>query len=80
MSVINFSNWFSEFIDVGGTGLTSDPIWVISPDGSNVLQTENSAPAFYCSDFEASGAALEGRIQVETTLDDDFIGFALGFQ
>jgi hypothetical protein len=65
--------------------------WIdYSPGGGNwtvqgvlndsVLQSVNGNPTFfYEAGTNAQGLALSGTIKVETTGDDDFIGFALGF-
>ncbi|MCA9972492.1 MAG: hypothetical protein KC425_19860, partial [Anaerolineales bacterium] len=54
--------------------------WVVAADGQSVLQTQNGQPTFFYSDFEATQLEIEGYIQVSTTTDDDFIGFAFGFE
>jgi hypothetical protein len=47
------------------------------PDG--VLQTVNGAPTVFFSGDNDQGQTLSGTIEVQTTSDDDFIGFVLGF-
>lgn len=54
--------------------------WDVSPDGLSVVQRNNGQPTLFYSDFEVFNTEVEGTIQVTTTGDDDFIGFALGFQ
>ena len=54
--------------------------WDVSADGSSVLQVINSRPSIFYGDFPAFGTRIKGRIKVETSGDDDFIGFALGYQ
>jgi len=47
----------------------------------SVLQTVNGDPTiFFDPTANAQGTALSGTISVETTGDDDFIGFVLGYQ
>ncbi len=53
--------------------------WVVAADGSTVLQTINGNPTFFVSPENNLNKTLRGRIKVETTSDDDFIGFVLGF-
>jgi hypothetical protein len=53
--------------------------WAVSVDGTTVLQTINGNPTVFLSPSSAQGTAVQGRIRVETTGDDDFIGFVLGF-
>jgi hypothetical protein len=54
--------------------------WVVSLDGLSVVQRNNGQPTLFYSDFEVFNTEVEGTIQVITTGDDDYIGFALGFQ
>jgi len=55
-------------------------VWTPASDGSSVYQSVNGQPTLYYSDFNAFGTKVTGKIKVETTGDDDFIGFVLGFQ
>jgi hypothetical protein len=55
-------------------------VWTVSPDGYSVLQSVNGQPTLFYSDFLAFNTRFEGKIKVETAGDDDFIGFALGYQ
>lgn len=54
--------------------------WGIQDQQNSVLQTVNGNPTFFCSDFTAFENDLAGVITVVTTSDDDFIGFALGYE
>ncbi len=55
-------------------------VWTVAPDGLSVFQSVNGQPTLFHSDFNAFNTMVEGKIRVETTGDDDFIGFALGFE
>lgn len=55
-------------------------VWTVSADGFSVFQSVNGQPTLFYSNFEIFNTEVEGTIQVTTTGDDDFIGFALGFQ
>ena len=55
-------------------------VWTVSPDKLTVTQSVNGQPTLFYSDFAAQGSDVRGKIRVNTTGDDDFIGFALGFQ
>jgi hypothetical protein len=59
-----------------------DPgVWTVSSvDGLSVFQSVNGQPTLFYSDFEIFNTEVEGTIEVQTTGDDDYIGFALGFQ
>ncbi len=54
--------------------------WVVSPGGASVLQTTNGNPTFFVSPNEFFNTNVVGKFGVETTSDDDFIGFVFGFQ
>lgn len=55
-------------------------VWTVAPDGSSVLQSVNGQPTLFASDFNAQGTAVKGKIRVNNGAgDDDFIGFALGY-
>ena len=54
-------------------------VWVPAEDGRSVLQTQQSFPSFFFGDVEAQGNTIRARVVVEGT-DDDFFGFALGYE
>lgn len=69
-AAINLNTWTAE-----GEGE-----WIVDQAGTSVLQTINGLPTFFVSDFAAKGLDLSGNLKVEPGgWDDDFIGFALGF-
>ena len=53
--------------------------WSLAPGNNAVTQTQNGNPGVYYSDFNAIGRSLSGTVRVNTTSDDDFIGFVVGF-
>jgi len=69
---VDLSSWSVE----GGGGR-----WVVASDNNSVFQTRNtSSPTIFFDNSAASqGNDLRGTIEVETTSDDDFIGFVLGY-
>ena len=79
MGQSDLSHWQSEGYP---NGLDSVPNWSVAENSQTVTQTTNSYPAFLVSDV---GSVLQQsnfrvRIEVGDTPDDDFFGFALGFQ
>jgi predicted acyltransferase (DUF342 family) len=54
--------------------------WIVSADKQSVKQWFNGDPTIYYSDYNAIGGTLTGKISVESSSDDDYIGFVLGFQ
>lgn len=53
--------------------------WVIQGGGDSVLQTVNGDPTVFHNGEDSQLKKLSGTIEVETTGDDDYIGFVLGF-
>lgn len=53
--------------------------WNVQPGNDSVIQTLNGNPTVFYSDFNSFGNQLSGSIRVNTTGDDDFIGFVIGF-
>lgn len=66
---VDLSTWTAE-----GTGT-----WNVQPGNNSVIQTVNGNPTVFYSDFKSFGNQLSGTIRVNTTSDDDFIGFVVGF-
>lgn len=60
--------------------LQSDAVWVVNIDNAVAAQRINADPSFLLSDFNIAGTALDGSWRVETTGDDDFVGFVFGYQ
>jgi hypothetical protein len=54
-------------------------VWNVALDGSSVHQTVNGQPTLFASDFNAHGTEVTGRIRVNSNNDNDYIGFALGY-
>lgn len=67
---VDLSTWTSE-----GPGS-----WTVAADNNSVLQTTNGSPTVFYSAGNEQGKKLSGKIKVETTSDDDYIGFVLGYQ
>ncbi|NQT21277.1 MAG: PKD domain-containing protein, partial [Planctomycetes bacterium] len=74
-NTVNLSAWGEMDYAAGGSG-----DWQIEGGGYSVKQYINGAPTFYVSDFDLIDRQFRGKIKVETTSDDDFVGFAFGFQ
>ena len=67
-----------------GDGTHTDPseapIWTVSSDGRSVTQSVNSQPGIFVSTLPATGVTATFSISVNTTDDDDFIGWAVGYE
>ena len=60
-------------------GAAANGNWTVSSDGLSVFQSINGDPTFFVSDFELIDSRFEGTFKVETTSDDDMIGFVFAF-
>lgn len=67
---IDLSTWTQE-------GPSGNGDWQVSTDGSTVLQRINGNPTFFVSPEYFINNSFKGKFGVETTYDDDYIGFAL---
>lgn len=54
--------------------------WTVSADGSNVFQSVNNNQTFFVSPNSYFNTTVTGQLRVETTSDDDYIGFLFGYQ
>lgn len=74
---VDLSGWEED----GFQGNDGAGTWVVQPGNDSVLQTINGNPTvFFEAGTNAQGTSLSGEITVETTGDDDYIGFVLGYQ
>jgi hypothetical protein len=76
---VDLNNWTAEsYPAVAGF---PEGYWEVSSDGFTVTQWNNGQPTLFYSDFDVFNTEVEGSIEVVLgQWDDDFIGFALGFQ
>lgn len=78
---VDLSSWVSDDHTITAAA-TSGSNWVVQGAGNDsVFQNVNGRPTvFYDFTALSQGTALGGEITVETTSDDDFVGFVLGYQ
>lgn len=55
-------------------------VWTVQPGGDSVLQSLNLRPTVFHNGTDSQGMMLSGTISVNTTADNDFVGFVLGYQ
>lgn len=67
-SPIDFTGW----TPIGGN-------WSVAPDGQTVEQLSNGSATFFLSTDDYINTRFEGSLGVNTTSDDDFIGFVFGY-
>lgn len=75
---VNLTTWTAEsYPAVSGF---SAGLWTVQGGGSSVYQSVNGQPTLFVSDFNTFGSKITGKISSSGGGDDDFIGFALGYQ
>jgi len=70
---VDLSTW-SEF------GPPANGTWTVGGGGSFVTQSINGDPTFFVSPNDFFNTTIQGKFTVQTTTDDDFIGFVFGYQ
>ena len=70
---VDLNNWQQQGPPANGN-------WDVATDGSSVDQTVNDNPTFFVSQANYFNTVIEGSFSVETAVDDDMIGFVLGYQ
>ena len=70
---VDLSTWTVEGPDLGN--------WQVAADGESVLQTVNQlGPTFFVSPGDLFDQTIDGSFGVESSSDDDYIGFVFGYQ
>ncbi|MGK7901872.1 MAG: PEP-CTERM sorting domain-containing protein [Hormoscilla sp.] len=77
---IDLSTWKQERLPTNRNWMRDNGNWEVSPDGKSVLQTINGKPTFFVSPDDFINTTINGKIKVETHIDDDLIGFVFGYQ
>ena len=54
--------------------------WVLQPGNTTVIQTVNADPSFYLNNINQTSFSMDGSWRVNTSSDDDFMGFVFGYQ
>lgn len=70
-AAIDLTTWAKQGPAANGT-------WTVAPDGASVFQSINGNPTFFVSPNNFINTTFQGKFGVETTGDDDFIGFIFG--
>lgn len=74
---VDLTSWTAEsYPAVSGFGAG---VWNVAAGGQSVKQVVNGQPTFFVSPFNAYNLELEGQISSTGGGDDDYLGFALGF-
>jgi hypothetical protein len=70
---IDLNTW-SEF------GPPNNGNWTVDGSGDFVTQSINGNPTFFVSPNDFFNTTIQGKFTVQTSSDDDFIGFVFGYQ
>ncbi len=70
---INLNTWSKQ-------GPAANGNWTVAADGNSVFQSINGNPTFFVSPADFIGGTVDGSFRVETSGDDDYIGFVFGYQ
>jgi opacity protein-like surface antigen len=71
-AAIDLTSWQKRGPSANGT-------WTVASGGGSVVQSINNNPTFFVSPTNFIDTTIRGSIEVQTTSDDDFIGFVFGF-
>jgi hypothetical protein len=74
---VDLSAWSVVQYELNNQG---DASWQIDPTGIEVVQAVNADASILLSDFDLVSDRIEGTWRVDTTSDDDFMGFVFGHQ
>ncbi len=77
LSVSSFAN--AGLIDLSNWSATAGGNWTVDASKTSVFQTINGEPTYFLSDSNYIDTKFDGTFGVETSIDDDFIGFAFGY-
>lgn len=67
-------------VDLSSWTVNGNGDWELQSGGDSVLQKINSPPTIFHNGTDSQNTLLRGSIEVQTSGDDDFIGFVLGYQ
>ena len=73
---MDLSKW--ESVQLTNTG--DAPNWKLDSSKTSVTQTNNSRPSVLLGDIQCVNSKVEGSFSVDSTNDDDFIGFVFGYK
>lgn len=72
-SIIDLNTWIQE-------GPPASGAWTVNAAGTSLTQTINGMPTFFVSPQDFINVRISGTIRVNTTGDDDLVGFVFGWQ
>ena len=75
---IDLSSWSALTLNYNGGQPPGN--WLLNGDNTAVTQTVNADPSFYLNNVNQTSYTMEGSWRVNTTSDDDYMGFVFGYQ
>ena len=75
----DLSSWTPESYPGTADPTTQPGIWVLGTDNLTATQTANGAPTFFATSHPADDHRITVSFAIPDTTDNDFVGFALGF-
>ena len=75
---VDLSSWSALTLDLSDRQPPGN--WVLSDGYTTVTQTINADPSFYTKNQNYPEYTMDGTWMVNTSSDDDFMGFVFGFQ
>jgi hypothetical protein len=75
---IDLSSWTALTLDFPGGQPPGN--WVLEAGNTAVTQTVNADPSFYLNNLNQTSYTMQGTWQVNTSSDDDYMGFVFGYQ
>lgn len=75
---IDLSSWTELTLDFPGGQPSGN--WVLESGNEAVTQTVNADPSFFLNNINQTDFNIQGSWEVQTTGDDDYMGFVFGYQ
>jgi len=75
---LDLSDWVAVTLVKGNSNYYAN--WKLDDAKTSVTQTKNSIPSAFISNNNFNDTKIEGSFSVDTTNDDDFIGFVFGYK
>lgn len=75
---VDLSGWSEKTLDFPGGQSSGN--WIVAADNNSVTQTVNADPSFFLNNLNQTSYSMDGAWKVQTTSDNDFMGFVFGYQ
>lgn len=77
---MDLSKWEKVTLPYTGSDSNTMPNWSLNSTNISVTQTTNSRPAILLSDIECVNNEINGSFSVDSSIDNDFMGFVFGYK